>query len=90
MKMTSVFIALLFAANALIAQSGKALVKVRPVKPVILNHGTVVRTVAHTTHDGRLVSRVASSKSNGKKNYNKIHYKRKYPVAPKKATKFVP
>ncbi len=87
--MTFVFIVLLITANALVAQPGKAPVKIKPVKP-ILNHGTVVRTVAHNSHDGKIISRVASSKSNGKKEYNKIHNRRKYPVAPKKATKFVP
>ncbi|MBO9592846.1 MAG: hypothetical protein J7599_08040 [Niabella sp.] len=86
--MTSVFLFLLFAANALIAQPGKGSFKIKPVKPA-LNHGAIVRTVAHDTHDGRAVSRVASSKANGKKS-SKTLYKKKYPVAPKKATKFVP
>ncbi|MGJ7033769.1 hypothetical protein [Niabella hirudinis] len=93
MKWSLALLILLFATQSLTAQSGKAHITIKPVKPVrpvAVNHGMVVRTVAHATHDGRVVSSVASSKSNGKKKYNKIHNKRKYPVAPKKATTFVP
>jgi len=84
---------LLLTAQSLTAQSGKAHIPVKslkPVKPAAFHHGPVVRTVAHSTHNGQAVSSVASSNSNGKKKYNKIYYKRKYLVAPKKATTFVP
>ncbi|WP_018628650.1 hypothetical protein [Niabella aurantiaca] len=86
MKISLTLLILLFTAQSLMAQPGKVHIAVKPVKPVIANHGMVVRTVAHTTHYGRVISGVASSKSNGKK-YGKIHYKRKYPVVAKKTTK---
>lgn len=73
MKLTLAFLILLIASNSLIAQSGKGSFKAKVIKPV-LNHGTVVRSVAHRTHDGRIISGVASSKANRKK-YRKTHTK---------------
>ncbi|WP_143019659.1 hypothetical protein [Niabella drilacis] len=93
MKMSLAILILLLTAQSLTAQSGKVHIpakSLKPIKPAAFHHGSVVRMAAHTTHDGRVISSVASSKSNGKKKYHKIHYKRKYSVAPKKATTFVP
>lgn len=41
---------------------------VPPVKEVRSTHGTTVSDVAHSTHDGKTVSAVASSKNKGKHN----------------------
>lgn len=71
--MTSAFLILLFAANASAAQSGKGSFKIKLAKPV-LSHGTVVRNGAHKTHHGRIISCIASSKTNRKK-YRKTHKK---------------
>lgn len=86
MRTSLTLLILLFTVQSLMAQPGKGHIVVKPVKPVAVHHGMVVRTVAHATHDGRVISGVASSGSNGKK-YSKIHNKRKYPVVKKKTTK---